>query len=74
MNTRLNDTEEHISDLEDRGSRRRSETEEYWKCIWRNYGWKLPKPKERNKYPGTGSTKGPKQNEANQPITRHTII
>ena len=20
----------------------------YWKCIWRNYGWKFPKPKEGN--------------------------
>ena len=26
------------------------------KYIWRNYGWKLPKPKEENRYPGTGST------------------
>ena len=35
------------------------------KCIWRNYGWKLPKPKERNWYPGVGSTKGPKQDKPN---------
>ena len=34
------------------------------KCMWRNYDWKLPKLKERNKYPGTGSTKGLNQNEA----------
>ena len=27
------------------------------------YGWKLPKLKEGNRYPGTGNTEGPKQNE-----------
>ena len=26
------------------------------KSIWRNYGWKLPKSKEGNRYPHTGST------------------
>ena len=28
----------------------------YWKCIWRNYDWKLPKPKQGIRYPGTRST------------------
>ena len=23
------------------------------KCTWRNYGWKIPKPKEGNRYPCT---------------------
>ena len=26
------------------------------KCMWRNYDWKLPKPKEGNRYPGIRST------------------
>ena len=38
--------------------------------IWRKYGWKLPKPKEGNKYPGTGNTKGPKQDEPKETHTK----
>ena len=40
------------------------------KIIWRNYGWKLPKPKEGNRYAGTGSTEGPKQDEPKQINTK----
>ena len=29
------------------------------KHIWRNYDWKLPKPKEGNRYPGTERQKVP---------------
>ena len=38
-----------------RGERRGS------KVILRNYGWKLPKSKEGNRYSGTGNTEDPKQ-------------
>ena len=41
-----------------------------WKCIWRNYGWKLSKSKERNRYPNTGSTEGSKQVEPKQIYTK----
>ena len=37
-------------------SRKEKEREGDWKCIWRNYDWKLPKPIEGNRYPGTGIT------------------
>ena len=43
------------------------------KCMWRNYSWKLPKPKEGNRYPGTESTEGPKQDETRH-SPRHIII
>ena len=36
------------------------EGKEDWQCISRNYGWKLPKPKEGNKYWGIGNTEGSK--------------
>ena len=32
-------------------------------CISRNYGWKIQKLKERKRYPGTGRTEGPKEDE-----------
>ena len=51
--------------------RRRRKRKVDWKCIWRNYGWKLPKPIEGKRYTGTGSTKGPKQDE---PIQTHIKI
>ena len=50
------------------------EKEEGWKFIWWNYGWKLLKPEEGNRYPGTGSTEGPKEDETNRPTPRHIII
>ena len=45
--------------------RRRRKKKGDQKCIWRNYGWKLLKPKEGNRYLGTW-TKGPKQDECKQ--------
>ena len=45
-----------------------------WKYIWGNYGWKLPKPEEGNRYLDIGSTEGPKQDEVKQrPIPRQII-
>ena len=44
------------------------------KCILWNYSWKLPKPEERNRYPGTGSTEVPKQDEPNRTTPRHIVI
>ena len=38
------------------------------KCIWRNYGGKLPK--EENRLPGIGSTEDPKQDEPKQTYTK----
>ena len=37
-----------------------------WKSVWRNYGLKFPKPKDRNRYVGTVSKKDPKQDEPQQ--------
>ena len=45
-----------------------------WKYIWRNYGWKIPKPRKRNRYPGTGCTEGPKQYERNRSTSKHIIL
>ena len=59
--------------MHNRDHRRRRKRKGDWKCIWRNYGWKLPKPKEGNRYPGTGSTEGPKQDNPNRPTPRHII-
>ena len=36
------------------------------KYIWRHHGWKLPRSKGGNRYPGTGNTEGPKQDESKQ--------
>ena len=49
-----------------------TEEEREWdqKCNWGNYGWKLPKPQERKRYPPTGSRKGPKQDESKQTHTK----
>ena len=35
---------------------------------------RIPKSKEGNRYPDTGSTKDPKQDEPKQTLPRHTII
>ena len=40
------------------------------KHIWRNYDWKLPKPKEGNRYPGIRSTEDLKQDESKQTHTK----
>ena len=40
-------------------------------CTWENYDWKLPKPKEVNRYLGTGRTENPKQDEPKRPTLRH---
>ena len=53
-----------------RNSRRRIKKKGDWKCIWRNYGWKLPKPKEGHRYPGTGNTEGSKQDELIETYTK----
>ena len=42
-------------------------------CILRNYGWKLPNPKEGNRYSSTGNTEGSKQDEP-RPTLRYVII
>ena len=91
--SRLSNTEEHTSDLEDRimeitqkNSKKGKQIlksgkslRDFWdekkhtnilirgvpewterkrdqKCIWGNYDWKLPNPKEGNRYPGSGSS------------------
>ena len=46
-----------------RYSKRKRKRKGDHKYIWRTYDWKLPKPKEGNIYPGTGSTEGPKDEE-----------
>ena len=50
-------------------SRRRKKRKCDWRCIWRNYGWKLSKCKW-NRYQDTGSTEGSKQLEPNQAHTK----
>ena len=60
--------------MHNRGPKRRRKRKGDWKCIWINYGWKFPKPKEGNKYPGTGSTEGPKQDEPKQTYTKTYYI
>ena len=57
-----------------RNSRKRRPRKGNWKYVWRKYGWKFPKSKEGNRYPDTGSTKGPKQVESKQTTPRHIII
>ena len=47
----------------------KEERERDRKRIWRNYGWKLTKPIERNRYPDTGSTENPYR-----PTARHIIV
>ena len=37
-----------------------------WTCIWRNCGWKFPKPKG-NRYPDIGSIEDPKQRNPKDP-------
>ena len=36
----------------------------------KNYGWNFLKSREGNRYPGTGSTEGPKQDEHKQTHTK----
>ena len=55
--------------IHNRNYRRRRKRKGDWKCIWKNCGWKLPKSKEGNIYPGTGNTEGPKQYEIKQIYT-----
>ena len=55
----------HIIGVQEGGER-----EGYQTCMWRNYDWKTPKLEEGNKYPGTGSTEGPKQDEHKQTHTK----
>ena len=51
--------------------KKKKRREEGWKCIWRNYSWKLSNPEEEEKrYPGTGSTEGSKQDEFKQTHTK----
>ena len=52
----------------------REERKEDKKCIWRNYGCKLPKLKEGNRCPSTGCTEGPKEDEPKQPTPIHITI
>lgn len=37
-------------------------------------GWKLLKPKERNRYPGIGNNEGAKQMNPNRPTPTYIII
>ena len=39
-------------------------------CTWENYDWKLPKPKEVNRYLGTGRTENQKQDEPKETNTK----
>ena len=108
-NSRLDDREELINDLEDRitentqskekknlkwnenilmdlndnikpinipfiGVPEREDRQQGQKCIQSNYSWKIPKCKEGNRYPGTGSTEDPNNMNPNKSIPRHTII
>ena len=41
-----------------------------WKGIWRNYGWKLAKPKEGNRDLGRGNSEGPKEYRPKQNYTK----
>ena len=50
--------------MHNRDSRRRRNRKEDQKCIRIIDGWKCPKPKEGNRYPGIGSIEGPKQEES----------
>lgn len=45
-----------------------------WKCIWRSYGWKLPNPKEENRYQVQEGQKVPNKMNPKRPIPRHIII
>lgn len=45
-----------------------------WKYIWRNYGWKILKPKKGNGYPGIGCTENPKQYKHHRHISKHIIF
>ena len=40
------------------------------KCIWINYGWKLPRPKEGNSYSAIESTEGSKPEEHKQTYSK----
>ena len=59
--------------MHNRYLRRRSKRKRDWKCIWTCSGWKNSKYKEGNRYPDTGGTKGPKEDEPNRPTPRHMV-
>ena len=50
------------------------ERERGQKCIWWNYGWKLPEPEEGNRYPGTEAQMVSNKMNLNRPTSRHIII
>ena len=64
--------ESNIRDLWDKikCARKKNGEKEDWKCIWRNYCWKVSKPKEGNRYLSTGSTEGPKHDKSKQTYTK----
>ena len=41
-----------------------------WKCIWRSYGWKLPNPKEDNRYQVQEGQKVPNKMNPNKIYAR----
>ena len=53
----------------------KEERERDWdqKYVWNNYGWKVPKAEEGNRYTGTGHIDGLKHDEHKQIHTRHII-
>jgi len=46
------------------------ERERDQKKYLRKYAWKFSRPEERNRYPSTGSTEGPKQDEPKEIHTK----
>lgn len=50
------------------------EREKRIKGIWGNYDWKFPKNGGGNKYPGTGITGSPKEEEPKQHLQTYIII
>ena len=55
--------------MHNKDSRRRRRKED-WKYIGKDYGWRLPKPKDGKRYLGTWSTEDHKQNKLKQPYTK----
>lgn len=53
----------HVTEVPEEGG-------EIKKCIWINYDWKFAKSKEGSRYPGKGSTEGPRQDELKQIHTK----
>ena len=52
----------------------RRERERDQKKYLRKYAWKFSRPEERNRYPSTGSTEGPKQDETKQDLHQDILI